>query len=94
MFQGSIQNKTRIAALATLEQKRLVFAEEMQSLRLGRTLLVEHEGGFVGVTIDGNGHKYALSGPAPGSEDAFTLKTIENCRVRMELRFENRLISE
>ena len=88
LFQGSIQNKARITALAALEQKRLLFAQEVQSLGLGRTLLVEHEGGFVGITMDVNGLKYALSGPAPGSEDVFTLKPIENCRARIESRFE------
>lgn len=88
MFQGSTRNKARIAALAALEQKRISFAEEVQSLGLGRTLLIEHEGGFVGITIGQNGHMYALSGPAPGSSDMFSLNLLNNCRVRMESRLE------
>ncbi len=88
MFEGSRQNKKRIAALAVLEQKRLAFAEEVQSLLLGRTLLIEHEGGFVGVAIGEGGRLFVLNGPAPGSEDPFTLNPLENCRSRIETRFE------
>lgn len=88
LFQVSTRNKARIAALAALEQKRLAFAEEVQNLGLGQTLLVEHEGGFVGVTIDGNGLMYVLKGPAPGSCDMFLLSPLKNCRVRMETRLE------
>ena len=87
MFQGSAQNKARIAALAVLEQKRQAFAEEVQSLGLGRTLLIEHKGGFVGVTIGGK-LVYELNGPAPGSDDMFSLSPLENCLARVESRLE------
>jgi hypothetical protein len=87
-FQGNSRKKARIAALADLEKKRLAFAGAAQNLGLGRTLLVEHEGGFIGLTEGEDGHIYAVSGPAPGSKDDFLLRPLVNCRARIEIRYE------
>lgn len=88
MLHGNSRNRARIAALAALEQKRLAFAREAQSLRLRRTLLVEHEGGFIGVTEGESGRLYAMSGPAPSSEKVFLLRPLTNCVARIETRIE------
>ncbi len=88
LFHGNSREKARIAALADLEEKRLAFAGEVRTLGLNRTLLVEHAGGFIGVAKGDGGRIYAVSGPAPGSEDDFSLRPLINCRARVETRYE------
>lgn len=87
-FPGSKQNQARIAALAALEQKRLAFAGEVRKYRLGRSLLTEQDGGFIGVAEGEGGSRFAVSGPAPGCEGEFTIRPLFICKARVETRFE------